>query len=118
MVARILAYRDVANWCFAAERAVDAIEAQRFPSFEIELTPGLRLDIVVTGRIGRSLYPFDIGIVRRERLEPSPIGGRLALPLQALAEGLTEFFASSSTNSNSSSETRAAQCSTAVTTSR
>lgn len=106
MVLGILAHREVGDRPLTAHRTVVAFVAKRVPGLPVEPEPGL--DFML--RLFRNLY-FIAGIFIGEPLQPSG----LAFLLYAPAEGRSEFFAASSMNSTSTSDTLAAHHSTAAT---
>lgn len=53
---------------FATHRAVEAIEAERFPGIPIKLVPGARIELDMWAC--RLLEPFDIGLRGGKLIEP------------------------------------------------
>lgn len=110
VVAGIPADRSVADRGFAAESTIEAIESKRLPCPEIEAVPRLDLRIIRQFRDADEFRLF--GVFIRQPLQPVA----LAFLRQAPAEGRSEFFVASSTNSMSVCATCWAHHSIAATT--
>ncbi len=98
----------IRNRELATERAIDPVVSELFPGMEIEVVPRLRFEFTILGILDGNefcLFRMRFG----EALQP--VG--LASAEESAAEGLSKFFAASSTNSIWSSETFAAHQSTA-----
>lgn len=89
----VAADRDVGDGRFAAEGAVLAIEAERFEGSPIKFVPGFG-----RRRFGRRRRRDLVGIFSGQPRQP--VGGARRAGY-AVAEGASEFFSASSTNSSS-----------------
>lgn len=112
VIVGISADRSVADRGFAAERTIEAIEPKGLPCPEIEAVPRLDLCIIRHFRHTDELRLF--GVFVRQALQPIA----LAFLRQTPAEGRSEFFVASSTNSISVCATCCAHHSIAATTCR
>lgn len=115
VVSGILAESEIADRPLAAERAIVPIVLQCIEGPEIKVVPAFRLEVLVVGRY--RLQPVLIGIGCGKFIKPV-LEFRSPRAFQAATEGFSEFFASSSANSTSISETFPAHHSTAATTLR
>lgn len=110
MVRGIAADRDVGDRRLPAERAILPVEPERIEGAEVEIMPGLGRNLFRQG-IGFDLVGIFLGQLRQ------PVGGARRAR-QAVAEGASEFFAASSTNSTSTRPICSAHQMTALATSR